>query len=119
MGGYSATKSAQVGFAESLRAEFGGTADPRQRASFRSRRDTEFRDVMARDYGHSVTGLGPKQTVDDGGAARSWRACERPAPEVYPHAQVARAGRAQRRRAWLHRSLVVRKYGRQPRGRDR
>ena len=27
--------------------------------------ETEFRHAMARDYGHSVSGLGPKQSVDD------------------------------------------------------
>src|SRR6266545_3496609 len=45
---------------------------------------TEFHDAMARDYGHAVSGLGPKQTVDD--VARAIVACiRRPRPEVYPH----------------------------------
>ena len=42
---------------------------------------------MERDYGHSVAGLGPKQSVDD--VARAIVACmRRPRPEVYPHAHL-------------------------------
>ena len=39
---------------------------------------------MERDFGHSVAGLGPKQSVDD--VARAIVGCVRkPRPEVYPH----------------------------------
>lgn len=83
MSGYSATKAAQAAFAESLRSEFHGsgihvtTVYPVSTA-------TEFRDAMARDYGHSVSGLGPKQSVDE--VAAAVEACvRRPRPEVYPH----------------------------------
>jgi short-subunit dehydrogenase len=83
MGGYSATKAAQVGFAESLRAEFAGS---RIHVSvvFPVSTHTEFHTAMHRDFGHSVSGVGPKQSVET--VARAIAACvERPRPEVYPH----------------------------------
>jgi short-subunit dehydrogenase len=84
MSGYSATKAAQAGFAESLRSEFAGT-DIHVSCVFPISTATEFRDAMTRDYGHSVAGLGPKQTVEQVG--RAIVAClRRPRPEVYPHA---------------------------------
>src|SRR4051812_14632670 len=83
MGGYSATKAAQAGLAESLRTEFAGTPIHVSCVYPISTR-TEFHDAMARDYGHTVAGLGPKQTVDD--VARAIVGCvKRPRPEVYPH----------------------------------
>jgi short-subunit dehydrogenase len=83
MGGYSATKAAQAGLAESLRSEFAGTAIHVSCVYPISTR-TEFHAAMERDYGHSVSGLGPKQSVDD--VARAVVACvQRPRPEVYPH----------------------------------
>jgi short-subunit dehydrogenase len=82
MSGYSATKAAQVGFAESLRTEFAGT-DIHISVVLPVSTETEFRDAMARDYGHSVKGLGPKQSAD--AVARAVIAClHRPAAEVYP-----------------------------------
>jgi short-subunit dehydrogenase len=83
MSGYSATKAAQAGFAESLRSEFVGT-DIHVSVVFPISTTTEFRQAMERDYGYSVAGLGPKQTVDD--VARSIVQCvRRPRPEVFPH----------------------------------
>jgi short-subunit dehydrogenase len=83
MGGYSATKAAQAALAESLRSEFAGTAIHVSCVYPISTR-TEFHDAMTRDYGHSVSGLGPKQSVD--AVARAVIACvRRPRPEVYPH----------------------------------
>ena len=88
MSGYSATKAAQVGLAESLRAEFTGS-QIHVSVVYPVSTETEFRAAMARDYGHSVAGLGPRQQVDD--VARAMVACvKRPRPEVYPH----RASRA-------------------------
>ena len=85
MGGYSATKAAQAGLAESLRAEFAGTAI-HVSCVYPVSTPTEFVEAMARDYGHRISGLGPKQTVDD--VARAIVACvERPRPEVYPLAK--------------------------------
>jgi NAD(P)-dependent dehydrogenase (short-subunit alcohol dehydrogenase family) len=82
MSGYSATKAAQVGFAESLRSEFVGT-DIHVSVVLPVSTETEFREAMTRDYGHAVRGLGPKQTAET--VARAVVACiRRPAPEVYP-----------------------------------
>jgi len=83
MGGYTATKAAQAGLAESMRGEFAGT--PIHVSSvYPISTATEFIDAMDRDYGHRISGLGPKQTVDD--VARAVVACvKRPRPEVYPY----------------------------------
>jgi short-subunit dehydrogenase len=83
MSGYGATKAAQAAFAESLRSEFTGS-DIHVSAVFPVSTDTEFRQAMQRDFGHSVSGVGPKQSMDD--VARAVVAClRRPKPEVYPH----------------------------------
>src|SRR3954469_11060942 len=83
MGAYTATKAAQAGLAESLRAEFSGSPI-HVTCVYPVSTPTEFIDAMARDYGHRISGLGPKQTVDD--VARSIvAAIERPRPEVSPH----------------------------------
>ncbi len=82
MGGYSATKAAQAGLAESLRAEFYGSPI-HVTCVYPISTPTEFVDAMARDYGHDVSGLGPQQSVDD--VARAIVRCiERPRPELYP-----------------------------------
>jgi short-subunit dehydrogenase len=83
MSGYCATKAAQAGFSESLRAEFAGS-DIHVSIVFPISTETEFREAMERDYQHSVSGLGPRQTVDD--VARAVIDClRRPKPEVYPY----------------------------------
>jgi short-subunit dehydrogenase len=83
MGGYSATKAAQKGFAEALRAEFAGTRI-RVTVVYPVSTQTEFRSAMERDYGYSVSGLGPKQTAEHVAAAVVG-CLRRPRPEVYPH----------------------------------
>jgi NAD(P)-dependent dehydrogenase (short-subunit alcohol dehydrogenase family) len=84
MGGYSATKAAQAGLAESLRTEFAG-CPVKISCVYPISTRTEFHDAMTRDFGHTVSGLGPKQTVDE--VARAIVNCiRRPRPEVYPHA---------------------------------
>jgi NAD(P)-dependent dehydrogenase (short-subunit alcohol dehydrogenase family) len=82
MGGYTATKAAQAGLAESLRAEFSGSPIHIS-CVYPVSTPTEFIDTMARDYGHRISGLGPKQTVDEV-ADTIVRCIERPVPEVYP-----------------------------------
>lgn len=80
---YAATKAAQVAFIESLRAEFAGT---RLHASvvLPVATRTEFHDAMARDFGHRVTGHGPRQSPEE--VARAIAACiDRPRAEVYPY----------------------------------
>jgi short-subunit dehydrogenase len=109
MSGYSATKAAQVGFAESLRTEFSGTAIAVS-VVFPVSTETDFRSAMRRDYGHSVSGLGPKQSVDD--VARAIVACVRkPKAEVYPHA-MSRALTVVNAVAPGLTDKVVRRYGR-------
>ena len=83
MSGYSATKAAQRGFAESLRTEFDGS-DIHVSIVYPISTTTEFRTAMARDYGYTVAGLGPKQPADH--VAKAIVAClRRPRPEVYPY----------------------------------
>ena len=109
MSGYSATKAAQRGFAESLRSEFAGSAI-HVSTVYPVSTETEFRSAMERDYGHSVSGLGPKQSVDV--VARAVLSCiRRPRPEVFPH----RFSRALGMLNVMMPSLtdrIVRKYGR-------
>jgi short-subunit dehydrogenase len=81
--GYSATKAAQAGFAEALRSEFAGSAI-HVTIVYPISTDTEFRAAMTRDYGHSVSGLGPRQSAED--VARAVvGAIHRPRADVYPH----------------------------------
>jgi short-subunit dehydrogenase len=83
MGGYSATKSAQAVLAESLRSELAGSGI-HVSTVFPVSTTTEFRHAMERDFGHEVSGLGPKQSVDE--VARAIVRCVRhPRAEVYPH----------------------------------
>jgi short-subunit dehydrogenase len=109
MGGYSATKAAQAVFAESLRSEFSGT-DIHVSAVFPVSTTTEFRDAMARDFGHQVSGLGPTQTVDV--VARAIVRCiRRPSAEVYPH-RPSRALAILNAVAPAFTDALMRKYGR-------
>lgn len=109
MSGYSATKAAQVGFAEALRTEFAGTAI-HVSVVYPVSTDTEFKYAMERDFGHSVAGLGPKQSVDD--VARAIVQCvRRPAPEVYPH-RLSRALAVINAVAPGFADRMVKKYGR-------
>ncbi len=83
MGGYTATKAAQSGLAESLRTEFAGTAIHVSCVYPISTR-TDFHDAMERDFGHAIRGLGPRQPVEK--VAEAIAACiRRPRPEVYPY----------------------------------
>ncbi len=83
MSGYSATKAAQVGFVEALRTELVGS-DIHASVVLPVSTETEFRTAMSRDYGHSVKGLGPKQSAETVAAAVV-RCLRRPVAEVYPH----------------------------------
>lgn len=110
MGGYSATKAAQAGLAESLRTEFAGTPI-HVSCVYPISTHTEFHDAMTRDYGHQVSGLGPRQSVDD--VARAIVRCVRhPRPEVYPHAP-SRALTLMNHIAPAFTDRFVRKFGRQ------
>jgi NADP-dependent 3-hydroxy acid dehydrogenase YdfG len=92
---YAATKAAQVGLVEALRAEFVGTS---LRASivYPVATATEFRDAIRRDFGREVSGPGPAQSAAD--VARAIVDClVSPAAEVYPY----------RRARWLALLSVV------------
>ena len=85
MGAYSATKFAQVGLAECLRAEVAGS-DIHVSVVFPVSTESEFFDVMANETGVPVTrALGPRQSVETVAKAIA-RAIDRPVAEVYPHA---------------------------------
>lgn len=109
MSGYSATKAAQAAFAESLRAEFAGTGI-HVSCVFPVSTTTEFRYAMERDFGHQVSGLGPKQPVEDVAAAIV-KCIRRPRPEVYPHG-TSRALAILNAVAPGFTDRVVRRYGR-------
>ncbi len=80
---YSATKAAQKAFIESLRSEFIGTGIHAS-VVFPVSTRTEFREAMARDFGHAVEGIGPRQGADYVAAAIE-RCIESPRAEVYPY----------------------------------
>jgi short-subunit dehydrogenase len=109
MSGYSATKAAQAGFCESLRSEFAGTGI-HVSIVYPVSTETEFREAMKRDYGHSVSGLGPSQSVEDV-AASIVRCVRKPAPEVYPH-RLSKALTVINAVAPGFADTMVRKYGR-------
>lgn len=82
MGPYSATKFAQVGLAECLRAELVDTP-LHVSVVYPISTDTEFFTVMARHSGFATRSRGPRQTADQVAEAIA-RAIDRPVPEVYP-----------------------------------
>jgi NAD(P)-dependent dehydrogenase (short-subunit alcohol dehydrogenase family) len=79
---YSATKAAQIGFIEALRAEFAGTGLAASLV-YPVSTTTEFHEAILRDFGHRVHGLGPSQSADV--VARAIVDCVvSPKAEVYP-----------------------------------
>jgi short-subunit dehydrogenase len=84
MGGYAATKFAQVGLAECLRSEVSGS-HIHVTVVYPVSTETEFFDVMTRETGAPVTrAAGPRQEVQIVADAIA-RAIDRPVPEVFPH----------------------------------
>jgi hypothetical protein len=71
---------------------------------------TEFRHAMERDFGHQVSGLGPKQSVDEVAAAIV-DCIKRPRAEVYPH-RMSRGLAILNAIAPSVADSLVRKYGR-------
>lgn len=80
---YCATKFGQVGLAEALRAELVGSGIDVS-VVFPISTDTEFRDVMVREFGRRVGGLGPRQSAGQVADAIV-RCLAHPRAEVYPH----------------------------------
>lgn len=112
MGAYAATKFAQVGMAECLRAEVAGTPIHVTNV-YPVSTETEFFDVMSRATGATVTrAFGPRQEASVVANAIA-RAIARPVPEVYPHAQS-------RALVWLNAvapgfcDRIVKRFGRKP-----
>lgn len=82
MGAYAATKFAQAGLGESVRAECLGTGI-HVTMVYPISTDTEFRKVMAREWGQEVAGAGPRQSAAH--VARAMvGALRRPRADVYP-----------------------------------
>jgi short-subunit dehydrogenase len=112
MGAYSATKFAQVGLAECLRAETAGTGI-HVTVVYPISTDTEFFDVMSRETGTSIVRAhGPRQDVAIVADAIA-RAIDRPVAEVYPYFRS-------RALVWLNAfapgvcDRIVKRFGRQP-----
>src|SRR5262245_46691793 len=83
VGAYAATKFAQVGLAECLRAELVGT-DIHVTVVYPISTETEFFQVMTRESGHATRAAGPRQSAERVADAIA-RVIERPTPEVYPY----------------------------------
>lgn len=83
MGAYSATKFAQVGLAESLRAELRGT-DIHVTCVYPISTETEFHRVMVQESGFATRASGPRQKPDRVADAIV-RAIGRRVPEIYPY----------------------------------
>lgn len=86
MGAYAATKFAQVGLGECLRAEL---IDEPIHVSvvYPISTDTEFFEVMTRLSGFATRARGPRQAAGDVADAIA-RALDRPVPEIYPYAKA-------------------------------
>jgi NADP-dependent 3-hydroxy acid dehydrogenase YdfG len=116
MGAYSATKFAQVGLAECLRAEVAGS-DIHVSVVYPVSTDTEFKEVMRRETGTDISqSVGPKQTAEQVADAIA-RAIAHPIPEVYPYLK-ARGLVLLNAIAPGFCDRLVKKYGRQPIRRD-
>lgn len=84
MGAYAATKFAQAGMAECLRAEVAGSGI-HVTSVYPVSTETEFFDVMSRKTGATVSRTaGPRQDAAAVADAIA-RAIERPVPELFPH----------------------------------
>jgi short-subunit dehydrogenase len=82
MGAYAATKFAQVGLGESVRAELAGTGI-HVTLVYPISTETEFRSTMVREWGLDVAGVGPRQSPDHVATAMV-RALRRPRADIYP-----------------------------------
>jgi short-subunit dehydrogenase len=111
MGAYSATKFAQVGLAECLRAEVEGSGI-HVTVVFPISTETEFLQVMARESGHATASKGPRQPAEAVADAIA-RALDRPVPEVYPH-RLSRGLAILAAIAPGFCDRIVKRWGRQP-----
>lgn len=111
MGAYAATKFAQVGLAECLRAEL---VDSPIHLSvvYPVSTETEFFNVMSRRSGFAMRANGPRQTPEDVADVIA-RALDHPVPEVYPY-RKARGLALLNALAPGFCDRVVRRWGRKP-----
>lgn len=82
MGAYAATKFAQAGLAECLRAELRGTGI-HVSVVYPISTETEFFEVMTKRSGFATRASGPRQSAADVADAIA-RGLRNPAPEIYP-----------------------------------
>lgn len=83
MGPYAATKFAQVGLAECLRAELHGSGI-HVSVVYPISTETEFHGIMTAQSGFATRASGPRQSPDVVADAIA-RAIRRPVPEIYPY----------------------------------
>jgi short-subunit dehydrogenase len=83
VGAYAATKFAQVGLAECLRAELVGSGI-HVTVVYPISTESEFYEVMVQHSGHATRARGPRQPAESVANAVA-RAIEHPVPEVYPY----------------------------------
>ncbi len=111
MGAYSATKFAQVGLAECVRAEVRGSGI-HVSVVYPIATETEFFDVMTDASGFRTEARGPHQSADAVADAIA-RAIQHPVPEVFPYWKA-------RGLVWLNAfapglcDRLVKKWGRKP-----
>lgn len=83
MSAYAASKFAQAGLAECLRAELHGTGI-HVSTVFPISTETDFHRTMIQESGFATRARGPRQRAEDVAEAIA-RALDRPVPEVYPY----------------------------------
>jgi NADP-dependent 3-hydroxy acid dehydrogenase YdfG len=111
MGAYAATKFAQAGLAESIRAELRGTGID-VTAVYPVSTETEFFSVMTKESGFETEAPGPRQDVARVADAIA-RAIEHPVPEVFPH-RLSRALVVLNAVAPAFTDRLTRRWGRKP-----
>jgi NADP-dependent 3-hydroxy acid dehydrogenase YdfG len=111
MGAYAATKFAQVGLAESLRAELIDTPI-RVSVVFPISTETEFFGVMTARSGHATRASGPRQSPETVADAIAW-GLEHPTAEIYPH-RLSRGLAILNAVAPALTDRIVKRWGRKP-----
>jgi len=111
VGGYAATKFAQVGLAECLRAEFVGSGI-HVTVVYPISTESEFHEVMVQHSGYATRARGPRQPAERVANAIA-RAIEHPVPEVYPY-RISKALAVVNSIAPGICDRIVKKWGRKP-----
>ena len=111
VGGYAATKFAQVGLAECLRAELVGS-DIHVTVVYPISTESEFHEVMVQHSGYATRASGPRQPAERVANAIA-RAIEHPVPEVYPY-RISKALAVVNSIAPGICDRIVKKWGRKP-----